>query len=123
MSEYKKLTSEERAEWLAGLKIGDKVAWIQHDRVRAVHTIQRETPKHWGIGKDGVWLLSKAKGLTTNIITGVMFEPYAPGMEAAITRQLRAIELQHEREDLLATIGTFSTTRLRTIAKAKGGAA
>jgi hypothetical protein len=106
--------AEKRAAWLASLKVGDKIAWVQHGRVRSIHVLVRETPKHWAIN-DGGWLVSKRHGCSVNHLSGICFEPYEQGMEQRIARQRRAEERDDERRELLRRIAGFSLKRLRTI--------
>lgn len=106
-----------RAQWLGGLKVGDKVAWLQFSgQVRRIETIARETPKCWVLS-DG-WLLCKARGVTRNHLAGVRFCAYEPNMERRQATQKRQAEREDEKRALLARIQSWPLSRIRSIVKA-----
>jgi hypothetical protein len=106
-----------RAEWLASLKVGDRIAWMQWGTVRATYTIERETPKCWIVSSN--WLVEKINGRSRNCISGIMFEPCPRNWKAIMTAQERAAERHKERRVLLARVSRFSTKKLRSICEVR----
>lgn len=113
-TDTKAITIRSREEWLASLKVGDKVVWRQlGGTIRAVLTIERVTPTCWVLSND--MYMSKVLGRTQGLMSGIMMEPHWHGAEAARARQERQLERYAEHRDLVNKISKFSAKRLREI--------